>query len=64
MFEQVFKKNQRFALPPLPVQRRIVETVDATQAAANLLHQFYTRKVAKLDELKKSLLHEAFNGRL
>jgi type I restriction enzyme S subunit len=51
-------------LPPLPELRRAVakfeELAEETQRLANL----YERKLAALEELKKSLLHKAFNGEL
>lgn len=57
-------ENQHFPIPPLPMQRRIVLLLDNVQAEVETLDQFYRKRIAALDELKKSLLQEAFHGRL
>jgi type I restriction enzyme S subunit len=51
-------------LPELTVQRSIVETLDALGEETRRLQSIYRRKLAALDELKKSLLHQAFSGEL
>lgn len=51
-------------LPPLETQIAIVEKVDAMKAETQRLESIYQRKIAALDELKKSLLHKAFSGEL
>ena len=43
---------------------RLVEQLDAIQEAADQLTNVYESKLAALDELKKSLLHQAFTGAL
>jgi len=45
-------------------QYRIVDELDAIQAETIALEEVYQRKLATLDELKQSLLHQAFSGRL
>lgn len=51
-------------LPPLKEQHRIVRLVQSLQAETQRLESIYQRKIAALDELKKSLLHKAFSGEL
>jgi len=50
--------------PPIPCQKAIVATLDALSEETQLLESLYQQKVAALDELKKSLLHQAFTGKL
>jgi type I restriction enzyme, S subunit len=45
-------------------QKRIVETVAALATETQRLASIYERKIATLEVLKKSLLHEAFSGKL
>ena len=52
------------AFPPQEKQAALVEQFDAIQEAADQLTDVYTRKLAALDELKRSLLHQAFSGGL
>ena len=52
------------AFPPLEQQAALVERLDAIQDAADQLTDVYTRKLVALDELKRSLLHQAFSGGL
>jgi type I restriction enzyme S subunit len=56
--------NFSFYLPPLDRQIEIVEQVDCLHAEALSLTRIYERKLTALEELKKSLLHQAFNGEL
>jgi type I restriction enzyme S subunit len=51
-------------LPPLQEQAALIERLDAIQEAADQLADVYQRKLATLDELKQSLLQQAFSGRL
>jgi Restriction endonuclease S subunits len=53
-----------FPFPSLPEQQRIVARLDALSARCKELEQAYIEKLALLDELKHSLLHQAFNGEL
>ncbi len=52
------------AIPSLATQRFIVEKVNAVSAENGRLISVYQEKLAALDELKKSLLHQAFSGNL
>lgn len=52
-------------LPPTPAeQKRVVVKLDALREETQRLESLYQRKLAALDELKKSLLHQAFSGAL
>jgi type I restriction enzyme S subunit len=51
-------------LPPLPEQNRIADQLDGLRAETERLASIYQQKLAALDELKKSLLHQAFSGEL
>jgi type I restriction enzyme S subunit len=51
-------------LPPLGQQREIAQQLDGLQGETERLQDTYQRRLAALEELKKSLLHEAFSGRL
>lgn len=52
------------AYPPMEKQAALVAQLDAIQEAADQLIDVYRRKLAAFDELKKSLLHQAFAGAL
>ena len=51
-------------LPAIDEQRRIVATWDALNAETTRLAAIYQQKLAALEALKKSLLHQAFSGEL
>jgi type I restriction enzyme S subunit len=51
-------------LPPLPELRRAVATFEELSTETQHLESIYKQKLAALDELKKSLLHQAFSGEL
>jgi type I restriction enzyme S subunit len=55
-------ENERFPFPPLDRQKAIVEEIDALSAETQRLAAIYSRKLAALEALKKSLLHQAFAG--
>jgi type I restriction enzyme S subunit len=57
-------KGLEIALPSIAEQQRIVSTMDSIHEETKCLESIYHRKLAALDELKKSLLHRAFNGQL
>ncbi|MDA1052442.1 MAG: restriction endonuclease subunit S [Planctomycetota bacterium] len=57
-------KSYRIPFPPLKVQRRITKEFDVLAAETQRLASIYQRKLAALDELKKSLLDQAFSGQL
>jgi type I restriction enzyme S subunit len=51
-------------LPDLAEQKRLLAEIDAMSAQTDLLREVYERKLAALDELQQSLLHQAFSGAL
>jgi type I restriction enzyme S subunit len=51
-------------LPPIAEQHEIIKILDAVSAETQRLTSVCQRKLAALDELKKSLLHHAFSGQL
>lgn len=51
-------------LPPLKQQNLLAGKFQAVRAETQRLESLYQRKLAALDELKKSLLHRAFSGEL
>lgn len=51
-------------VPPLHEQGAIVQRLGDVEVAVDQLIATYERKLAALDELKKSLLHQAFTGQL
>ena len=57
-------ENERFPFPPVAEQREIVATLDALAEETQRLTRLYERKLAALEALKKSLLHQAFTGEL
>ncbi|MDD2722015.1 MAG: restriction endonuclease subunit S [Gallionella sp.] len=57
-------KDMLIALPSLAEQERIVEVLDFINDETQRLESLYQRKLAALDELKQSLLHQAFSGAL
>ncbi|SDG73101.1 type I restriction enzyme, S subunit [Pseudomonas benzenivorans] len=50
--------------PPVTQQMAIALTLDSLQEETQRLEAIYQQKLASLDELKKSLLHQAFSGNL
>jgi restriction endonuclease S subunit len=52
------------ALPSLADQRRVVETIMELEAETQRLATLCERKLAVLEALRKSLLHQAFTGKL
>jgi type I restriction enzyme S subunit len=57
-------EDQRFPFPDLNRQNDIVTTLNALREETQRLETIYRQKLAALDELKKSLLHQAFSGNL
>jgi type I restriction enzyme, S subunit len=51
-------------VPPLKQQNVLAETFQTIRAETQRLESLYQRKLAGLDELKKSLLDQAFSGQL
>ena len=56
-------ETERFPFPDLKTQSEIVGTLDDMSTQVTRLEELYQRKLAALDELKQSLLHQAFSGR-
>jgi len=58
-------KKIRISFPTnLHAQDRLVEMLDALSAEIDRLESIYRQKLTALDDLKKSLLHQAFSGQL
>lgn len=54
----------RFRFPPLAEQRRIAAKLDQLDPEIQRLEAIYRQKLAALDDLRKSLLYQAFTGQL
>lgn len=50
--------------PSVKIQKKIVEEVKSLSAETSLLESLYQQKLSNLEELKKSLLQQAFSGAL
>lgn len=57
-------ENQYFPFPSLKEQQTIVRQLDALRAETQKLEAVYQKKIADLEELKKSILQKAFAGEL
>ena len=57
-------EDERFPFPPVAQQKEIVAKLDALSEETQRLARLYERKLAALEALKKSLLHQAFTGQL
>ena len=57
-------KDMQIPLPSLSEQKLIVTKLDALSAETNKLEAIYIQKLADLEELKKSILAKAFEGKL
>ncbi len=57
-------ENERFPFPSITEQKKIVSKFDALREETQRLAALYQRKLGALDELKQSLLHQAFSGAL
>jgi restriction endonuclease S subunit len=51
-------------LPALPEQKRIVSKLDVLSAEIKHLERIYQQKIEDVEELKKSILQKAFEGKL
>jgi type I restriction enzyme S subunit len=51
-------------VPPLDLQQDIASEIEILTTEIQRLTQIYERKLAALEELKTSFLHQAFNGEL
>jgi type I restriction enzyme, S subunit len=57
-------KAYQIPRPSLREQKQLVKQIDSIAAETDRLASIYQQKLAALDELKKSLLHQAFSGQL
>ena len=57
-------KSYQIPLPPLDEQIRVTQKLDFLRDETQRLSSLYQRKLAALEALKKSLLHQAFSGEL
>jgi len=57
-------ENERFPFPSVAEQKRIGSMLDVLHEENQRLATLYERKLAALEELKKSLLYQAFSGGL
>ena len=51
-------------LPPIEIQQRLINEIEAMHSKTAYLADIASRKLTALDELKKSLLNQAFTGQL
>lgn len=51
-------------LPPIDIQKAVLKEIDALHEQTQRLEALYQCKLEALDELKQSLLHQAFSGNL
>jgi type I restriction enzyme, S subunit len=51
-------------MPDFPAQKLVVEHVRRMESQIQRLESLYRQKLAALESLKKSLLHQAFTGQL
>ena len=56
--------NLSFDLPSIEIQKAIGDPIDVIAKRTLRLESIYQQKLVALDELKKSLLHQAFSGQL
>ena len=57
-------ENEKFPFPSIAEQKKIVASLDALSEETQRLESIYQRKIKALDELKQSLLQQAFSGQL
>jgi type I restriction enzyme S subunit len=57
-------KERKICIPPVNQQKEIVANLDVFRDETQRLESIYQQKLAALDELKKSLLDQAFTGQL
>lgn len=56
--------NIPILLPPLDQQQELLAAIGRIADETQRLESLYQQKLANLDELKQSLLHQAFSGQL
>jgi type I restriction enzyme S subunit len=57
-------ENEKFPFPPVAEQKLIVTKLNALSDETQHLESLYQQKLTAFDDLKKSLLHQAFSGNL
>jgi type I restriction enzyme S subunit len=57
-------KNIEIPLPDIAIQKNIVQKVQGFSAETQKIEAVYQKKIADMEELKKSVLHKAFSGEL
>ncbi len=57
-------EGHTFLFPPLSIQEALVERLDSVASLLASLTNFFEQKLVLLDELKQSLLYQAFSGNL
>lgn len=57
-------ENERFPFPPVTEQKKVLLILDTLSRDTQHIASIYQQKLAALEELKKSLLHQAFSGEL
>ena len=57
-------EHERFPFPSVTKQKRVAAKLDSLREETRRLEAIYQQKLAALDALKKSLLHQAFTGQL
>lgn len=57
-------EHERFPFPSVAEQKRIVTKLESLREETRSLESIYQRKLAALETLKESLLHQAFAGQL
>jgi len=57
-------RSLRIPLLPRRIQDHFVSKLENVETETQRLESLYQQKLAALDELKKSLLHQAFSGEL
>lgn len=57
-------ENLKFPFPDITTQHKIVNSLDSLMTSIQSLESIYTDKLAKYEELKKSILQKAFTGEL
>lgn len=57
-------KEMPLLLPPIKTQQRLIQKIDDLFAATKKLEAIYQQKINNLEELKKSVLQNAFSGEL
>ncbi len=57
-------ENERFPFPSVAIQKQVVAQLEVLAEETQRLESLYQQKLRALDELKKSLLHQAFSGQI